>query len=204
MSLALQAKLLRALQFQEVRRVGGTEVRQVDVRFVFATHHDLWEKVRQGVFRADLLYRMEVLTMHLPPLRERKEDLPLFAAHAVGKIGRKLGLPVKRVSDAALRVLQAYEWPGNLRELENVLEQAVVLDEDGVIEPEDLPKRLVGESGGMTEWVGDAGVLPTLEEVEERLIREALRRFSSKQEAAKALGVSRATLYRKLERFGIS
>lgn len=206
MSVNLQAKLLRAIQFQEVRRVGGTTTKQVDIRFLFATHHDLRERVAQGLFREDLYYRMEVVAITLPPLRERREDIALYATHALGQITRKLGLPPKKIDDAAMNALQHHPWPGNIRELENVLEQAVILDEDGVLQMGDLPKRF-GEKKGvfaaveLSAFSSDTG-FPKLAEVERQLLQDALRTFSTKGEAADALGISRATLYRKLERYG--
>ncbi|MGZ6507400.1 MAG: sigma-54 interaction domain-containing protein, partial [Tumebacillaceae bacterium] len=152
MSLNLQAKLLRAIQFQEVRRVGGSTTKQVDIRFLFATHHELRERVAQGLFREDLYYRMEVVSITLPPLRERREDIELFAAHALAKITRKLGLPSKKIGDAAMAALSCHTWPGNIRELENVLEQAAILDEDGTLGLSDLPKRFGEKKGAPAEW----------------------------------------------------
>ncbi|WP_172844467.1 sigma-54 interaction domain-containing protein [Tumebacillus algifaecis] len=205
MSMHLQAKLLRAIQFQEIRRVGGTKTKQVDVRFLFATHHNLLESVAVGTFREDLYYRMEVVSIQLPPLRERIEDIPVFALHALSKITKKLGLPTLKIGHGGMQAIRRYPWPGNIRELENVLEQAAILDEDGVIELNDLPKRF-GDRSGRHESLYDRGGndFPTLEEVEERLLRQAMRTFVTKGEAAAALGVSRATLYRKLEKYNMN
>ncbi|MFD2171623.1 sigma-54 interaction domain-containing protein [Tumebacillus lipolyticus] len=205
MSLHLQVKLLRALQFQEIRPVGGSVTKKVDVRFLFATHHNLRESVAAGTFREDLYYRMEVVSIHLPPLRERREDIPLFATYALNKITKKLGLPPLRIGDSAMQALRRYAWPGNIRELENVLEQAAIFDEDGLIDTHDLPKRF-GDQAVADVPLAQAAerTFPTLQEVEEKLLRQALRTFRTKGEAADALGLSRATLYRKLEKYGLS
>ncbi|TCP55470.1 PAS domain S-box-containing protein [Tumebacillus sp. BK434] len=207
MSLHLQAKLLRAIQFQEIRRVGGTGTKQVDVRFLFATHHNLRESVAAGTFREDLYYRMEVVSIHLPSLRERQEDIPVFAVHALSKITKKLGLPPLKIGQSAMQAFRRYAWPGNIRELENVLEQAAILDEDGVIEQNDLPRRFGDRAGRHSEepiCLTCSDAFPTLEEMEEKLLRHALRKYVTKGEAAVALGVSRATLYRKLEKYHLT
>ncbi|BAD39423.1 sigma-54-dependent transcriptional regulator [Symbiobacterium thermophilum IAM 14863] len=210
----LQAKLLRALQSGEIRRVGGTTVQKVNVRIISATNQNLAQLVREKRFREDLYYRLRVIHLVLPPLRERRADLPLFLEHAMRRVCERLGRPPARFSPAALRALMAYPFPGNIRELENVVEQAVVLAEGDVIDVGDLPPDVVGAetaAAGPADrsgdgWLGlnDPGTFPTLEEVERRVLEAGLRAFDSKAELARHLGLSRATLYRKLARYGLA
>jgi transcriptional regulator with GAF, ATPase, and Fis domain len=141
--LPLQAKLLRALEEREFERVGGTRPIRVDVRLVAATHRDLEKSIREGTFRADLYYRLSVITLHLPPLRERRLDIPLLASHFAARVSRDLGRPVAGFSAAARACLERYSWPGNVRELKNAVERAVVLGEGDLIVPEDLPEALL-------------------------------------------------------------
>ena len=145
--IGLQAKLLRALQEREIERVGGTRPIPVDVRVVAATHRDLDQAVRDGEFRQDLLYRLKVIPCGLPPLRERREDIPLLARHFAGRHGEKLGLPALGIAPEARRSLLAYDWPGNVRELGNVIERAVVLGDGEVVRREDLPDEVATAAG---------------------------------------------------------
>lgn len=209
----LQAKLLRALQSGEIRRVGGTTVQKVNVRIISATNQNLAQLVREKRFREDLYYRLRVIRLALPPLRERRADLPLFLEHAVRRVCDRLGRPAARFTPAALRVLMAYPFPGNIRELENVVEQAVVLAEGDVIDVGDLPPDVVGADAPSPPQeerpprdfldLTDPAGFPTLEEVERRVLEAGLRAFDSKAELARHLGLSRATLYRKLARYGL-
>ena len=127
LSADVQVKLLRVLQEQELERLGSTHTTKVDVRVIAATNRDLHEEVRRGTFRADLFYRLNIFPIHVPPLRERKEDVPSLAAHFVSECARRMGKPVRGISAQAVARLTAYEWPGNIRELANVLERAVIL-----------------------------------------------------------------------------
>ncbi|MBI4196869.1 MAG: sigma-54-dependent Fis family transcriptional regulator [Deltaproteobacteria bacterium] len=142
---SMQVKLLRVLQDGEIRRVGGSEVKHVDVRILSATNKDLYQKVKQGSFREDLFYRLNVITLYLPSLRDKKEDIPLMAYHFMKKYVAKTGKKVGQISLDAMQALQAYDWPGNVRELENVIERAVVLTEGDGISARDLPSKLLGE-----------------------------------------------------------
>ena len=153
----LQVKILRVLQEKEIERVGGTGCRKVDVRIVAATNRDLEAAVAAGTFREDLYYRLNVIPIHLPPLRERGQDVLLLARHFLGRFCRKKERPPLELSPVVQRVLLAYAWPGNVRELENVMERLSVLVDGHVVAPEDLPARLL-------QSVGDIALLPEVEE----------------------------------------
>jgi two-component system response regulator HydG len=196
LNLATQAKLLRVLQEGEFERLGGTRTLRVDVRLVAATHASLATLVREKRFREDLFYRLNVITIELPPLRDRREDLPLLAQHFLRRFSAKNAKPIVGFTDETTEVLQAYAWPGNVRELENVIERAVVLTRDPMISPADLPEAIVG-----SEPVGRHLVIPIgtpLEDVEDRLIEETLRYTKGdKTLAAKLLGIATRTIYRR-------
>jgi two-component system response regulator AtoC len=189
---ALQARLLRALQEGEVRRVGANEAIPVDVRVLAATNKDLELQVKEGKFREDLYYRINVVTIRLPPLRERREDIPLLAEHFAAKHGRPDGAAV---TPEARELLVGYDWPGNVRELENVIARALALNHAGLVVPEDLPDRL----RGLPDAVPPSGVAerPTLAEVERRYAAQVLAETGgNKTRAAEILGIDRKTLYR--------
>ena len=195
--LPLQAKLLRFLQEREFERLGSTRPIQVDVRVIAATNRNLGEAVRAGTFREDLYYRLNVITLSLPPLRERREDIPLLVHHFVRKHGRALGLPGKQVAVELMARLERYHWPGNVRELEHTVERAVLLAEGDTVRSADLSLRGGGDGAARIEQM-------SLEEVERLLIQKALARFDGNvSSAAKALGLSRSALYRRLERHGL-
>jgi len=198
MSLPLQAKLLRVLQGKEIKRLGGTGSRLVDVRIVAATNQDLEALIEQGRFRRDLFYRLNVIPLRLPPLRQRKEDLTLLVATVLAKVRMSTGKPLDGVSPDAMKSLLAYDYPGNIRELENILEQAAVMTEGRVIGRDDLPEGLRGRSPRAA-----APAPSRIADREREAMLEALQAYPSKAEAAKALGISRATLYRKLSRYGL-
>ncbi len=189
---AVQVKLLRVLQDRRVRPVGGSSDTLVDVRFVAATNRDLESDVAEGRFREDLFYRLNVIHLHLPPLRERPDDIPELARHIVKKHCERLGLPPKRLTSDALQLLQAYRWPGNVRELENVLERAIVLETSGVLTSGSLRDRLHGTLGSEPS---DPIALPEdgidLEElltgVRRSLMRQALERSGGNQRRAARL-----------------
>lgn len=155
---SIQVKLLRVLQEGEVRPVGGNQSRRVDVRIIAATNKDLYKQVQENKFREDLYYRLNVITVFLPPLRDRVEDIPLLAYHFLKKNSEKLGKKVERLSVDALQAIQNYRWVGNVRELENVIERAVVLTNSDFIQVTDLPPRVLGESFYLTDEFGDAGL----------------------------------------------
>jgi DNA-binding NtrC family response regulator len=194
---ALQARLLRALQEGEVRRVGANEPVPVDVRIVAATNKDLAAAVKEGRFREDLFYRLAVVSLRIPPLRERPEDIPLLADHFAAKHGRAEG---GVITPAARALLLAYAWPGNVRELENVVARALALNRSGVVVPDDLPDAVRGVPAGLDLGGGDGGrERPTLAEVERRYAATVLAEVDgNKTRAAEILGIDRKTLYRIL------
>jgi DNA-binding NtrC family response regulator len=193
----LQARLLRALQEGTVRRVGTNEPVAVDVRVVAATNRDLEAAVKEGTFRADLYYRLNVVSLHIPPLRERREDIPLLAEHFAHKHGRSEGAAI---SPAARDLLLAYGWPGNVRELENVVARALALNPSGVILPDDLPEAIRGGQPASAPVPSLPGSeRPTLAELERRYAAQVLRETDgNKTRAAEVLGIDRKTLYRLL------
>jgi DNA-binding NtrC family response regulator len=201
MAPALQAKLLRVLEDGHYRRVGDTRERTADVRVVAATNKPLEDEVKAGRFRADLFHRLNVLALTLPPLRDRREDVPLLVDHFLRT--RPLGPAPMAVDPPALAVLVRYDWPGNVRELANVVERAQILVEGGMITTDDLPDNLV-----RAVPVTDAGVLEgadSLDGVERRHVAEVLKKAGgNKVQTAKALGVSRRTLYRMIDRYGLA
>jgi two-component system, NtrC family, response regulator AtoC len=203
MSPALQVKLLRTIEEQEIRRVGGAQPLRIDVRFIAATNTPLDELVRRKQFREDLYYRLRVVEINVPPLRERSEDIPLLTEHFLKRLGHERGRNFT-VSQEALTSLIVYGWPGNVRELENALESAVALNRTGVITPEDLPPKLRvsrREGQGVDDLFAD---LPALAELEKRYIVYVLRlSAANKAKASDILGVSRSTLYNLMERYKV-
>jgi two-component system nitrogen regulation response regulator GlnG len=226
LDLALQSKLLRAVQFQEIERVGGSQLHPVDVRIIAATRVRLEEAVREGRFREDLFYRLNVVVIKLPPLRARKEDIPLLVDHLMERFCQELEVGPKRLSPEASQILEAYDWPGNVRELENVLKWSLILAPGDTILPEHLPpglleslgqpapataalenlleeriQEVVHRMGGM-----EAGSLHdiVLRLVERPLIRCVMRQTGGNQiRAARLLGINRNTLRRKLRELGL-
>jgi len=208
-----QVRLLRVLQERELERVGGEETIPVDVRIIAATNMTPEGLMSDGTFREDLFYRLHVVPLVLPPLRARKEDVPLLVRHFLDKLRARTRSPVRDVSEEALDVLSAYEWPGNVRELENVIERALVLADGECLTPSDLPP--LGVNGSNHAVPGDNGngvSLPhggldlnrAVEGMEDRLLREALEQAGGvKAEAARLLGLKPSALYYKLEKYGI-
>ncbi len=198
----LQAKLLRVLQEGEVEPVGADRPEKVDVRIVAATNRDLREEIAAGRFREDLFYRLSVIPLHLPPLRERKEDIPALVAHFLRKLGAPPGV---RFSERALAAMQAYDWPGNIRELQNAVERCVILRRGEVIDDWRPPLASQGSgaaNGGLVPDIPDEGI--SLEEVEKELIRKALAKSGgNRSEAARLLRIPRHVLIYRLEKFGI-
>jgi two-component system, NtrC family, response regulator AlgB len=195
----LQAKLLRFLQDKQFERVGETQTRRADVRVVSATNRDLDEDVRAGRFREDLLYRLNVIEVAVPPLRERRDDIVPLARHFVAFFARASRRAVPGLSPEAEAALVRYEWPGNVRELRNAMERAVVLMEGRVLEPSALPSRVAGAP----EAAPGLGEDSTLDDVEKEHIRRVLLRAASLDDAARILGIDPSTLWRKRKRYGI-
>jgi len=198
--LELQGKFLRVLEERRVRRLGGRAEVEVDVRVLCATQGDLREEIRGGRFREDLYFRLHVFTVELPPLRERREDIPLLVQHFVEKFNAETGRRVQGVTPAAMAVLQGHAWPGNIRELRNVLERAMILVEGDLIEVAQLPPELVPGPPQAASLRLPLDL--TLDEVERRYLLATLRRLGgNKARTAEALGVSEKTLYNKLNRY---
>jgi transcriptional regulator with PAS, ATPase and Fis domain len=199
MPLALQAKLLRVLQEREIERVGGRKRIPIDVRVLAATNARLPEKITRGEFREDLYYRLRVIEIALPPLRERREDIPRLARHFLERFAAREGREVSTIDRGAFAALLGHDYAGNIRELENLLEGAASLCRDGVIRLEDLqwlPSRAPGRFEGPSEPEG--AEMPNLRALEERHIRRVLKLAGgNKSRAARLLGISRRTLYRK-------
>ena len=203
-SLDLQAKLLRVLQERTYERVGDAKAMQLEARVIAATHRDLTAMVAKGTFREDLYYRLRVVEIHLPPLRERASDIPILVEGLLGKINKDLGKDVRFVTPAALSRLAAYSWPGNVRELENTLTRALVLAKSDVLD-ETLIHLGSGSTGGHEVNDADAeGALPTLREIERRHIARVLAHTEwNKRRACAVLDISRPTLDRKIEEYGL-
>lgn len=196
---AMQVKLLRVLQEREVTRVGGTESIPVDVRIVAATNRDIHEEVVQGRFREDLYYRLNVITLRIPPLRERREDIPPLAQHFLDEMAARNSKQIKGFTPEAMDILVKYPWPGNVRELMNSIERAVVMTQVEYIAPQDLSLTL-SESHGEPNRIHP---LP-LEELEKKTIIDTLQiTGGNKSEAARRLGITRRTLHLKLKRYGL-
>jgi DNA-binding NtrC family response regulator len=197
-SLAMQVRLLRVLQDHEVRMVGATRALKVNVRVIAATNKDLAALVKKGAFRDDLFFRLNVITLSVPPLRERGDDVFLFLRHFAAKYARESDKPAPRFSDAALQALRSYDWPGNVRELENLVQRLVVMGEGGAIDVPDLPPQM------RFSVSGHDCVQRTLAEVEAEHIRLVLANVNgNKTRAAEILGLDRKTLREKLKRLGL-
>ncbi|HLZ34559.1 MAG TPA: sigma-54 dependent transcriptional regulator [Nitrospira sp.] len=197
--LMLQAKLLRAIQEREIRRVGANKPIAVDVRIIAATNLNLGEEVKAKRFRDDLYYRLNVIELKLPPLRDRREDIPLLVEAFLKKCGEVRGKEVKGVSESALAMLMDYAWPGNVRELENVIERAVTLSRGEKISPDDLPPAVQGARGDRRVLDEAAEKTLPLHDIEKEYIKKILEKMGgNKYQAAHALGIDRKTLYRKL------
>ena len=200
---AMQAKLLRVLESGEVVRVGANEPKHVDVRLVSATNHELGKRVEEKAFREDLYFRIRGVELHLPALRERTEDIPLLVSHYIPKFAAQMGIESPTVDEDTMAALQAYNWPGNVRQLINTIQQMVVVSDGSRLEPRHLPTEMrpsAGASGSVTQI--SAGT--SLDQLEKHAIREALRIHAGNREAAaKMLGIGERTLYRKLKEYGL-
>lgn len=208
MGQSLQVKLLRVMQDHEVRRVGSTTSAKVDVRIIAATNRDLEQLVKEGKFRDDLFYRLNVVRITLPSLVERREDIPMLVHHFLQKCAAGAAHAVRGVLPQTMTLLTQYRWPGNVRELENAIERAVSLSHGPLLTPDDLPASLRQTELPPKETIGaidhrDEACL-TLEEIEKRhLVRVLKETKGNKVKAAKILGIDRRTLYRMAERFGL-
>jgi two-component system nitrogen regulation response regulator NtrX len=205
-----QAKLLRAIETGVLERVGGSKPIQVNVRVLAATNHDLRAQVEEKRFRQDLLFRLEVVPIHLPPLRDRMEDLPLLVAHSLQRLRKRQGLPVPHITPRGMEALTRYSWPGNVRELMNILERITILTSGGPVEADEVTRLLPTTSPG-------PGATPTYQEGDPRPLRERLDDFEraliggalngargNMAEAGRRLQTDRANLYRRMKRLGIS
>ncbi|MBI5213994.1 MAG: sigma-54-dependent Fis family transcriptional regulator [Nitrospirae bacterium] len=210
----LQVKLLRVLQERSFERIGGTRIVNVDVRIVAATNQDLEEAVSRGRFREDLFYRLNVIPINIPPLRERTEDIPLLCDYLIKKHADRFGRNPIRITEEAMKVLSGYQWPGNVRELENTIERLIVLKDDDVVTPYDLSEKMTGrsipnlpeiEEDDTNPFVAGIDLNAALEEYEKRLILHALELQNRvKSQAAKYLNINRTTLIEKMKRLGLS
>jgi len=216
MPLFLQPKLLRAVEQKQIERVGGSRPIDIDIRIVAATNQDLEALVAQKQFRADLFYRLGVATIHLPPLRERKEDLPLLAAHFLERINPRVGVNLRGVSREGMRLLFAYDWPGNVRQLANVLERAAIVSSGDVLTGDDIARALHGREparpGNAAETAPDdrppddtGNLRETLQDMERTMIVAALKKAGGIQkDAARLLGVSPKNLWNKIQKHRIA
>lgn len=198
---SIQTKLLRVMDTKTFRRMGGTRDIRVDVRIIAATNRDLYQMVKSGEFREDLFYRLNVISMHIPPLRERKDDIPLLAEHFIknNNIMGKKGLPI---SPEGMNLLKAYSWPGNIRELRNVIERAMIMCEEESIGPEDFPFNIRKDADHDEDE--KARALVSLKEMEKKYILQVLERMEGhRRKTARVLRVSERTLYRKLKDYGL-
>ncbi|HNS71781.1 MAG TPA: sigma-54 dependent transcriptional regulator [bacterium] len=203
MTPATQSKLLRVLQEREFERVGGNELVKVDVRVISATNKDLEEEMKKGEFREDLYYRISVFPIKLPPLRDRREDIPLLAGHFLQKYAKQEGKSVEGITSDALDLMMAYHWPGNVRELENAMERAMVLASGPEIGAKDLPAA-VRSLGEKRIYESDNTLASWIEKLEEEALRQALLECEGNiSQTAKKLGIGRATIYRKAKKYGL-
>jgi DNA-binding NtrC family response regulator len=197
--MSLQARLLRVVQEQEIPKVGSPRTRKVDVRIIAATNKDLLKEIEENRFRKDLFYRLNVVSIHIPPLRERREDIPALAEYFLEKLCRQRHIRPMRISDNAMALMKAYPWPGNVRELRNALERAAVVSEGDVLDPKDL--MLSDAASGIHDELSHSS---SLAESEKRQIAEVLRECSgNRSQAAARLGINRKTLREKMRKYGI-
>jgi PAS domain S-box-containing protein len=203
----IQVKLLRVIQEKEFERVGGIKTIKVDVRIIAATNKDLEKAIKEGTFREDLYYRLNVIPIMLPPLRERRGDIPLLVEHFIEKLNKKLNKNIKGITKKAMQALIHYDWPGNIRELENIIERCITLSEGEYIDYEDLPQYIRNEDTIVSEnnviYLDEHSELLTMEEYEYKIIKAALDRYKSFNKAAKVLGLTHKTVASKARKFGL-
>jgi len=207
MSPMTQVKLLRALQDKKIRRVGGTEEIPVDIRIIAATNQDLKRKIEEGKFREDLFYRLNVLSLVMPPLRKRKEDLPLLVSHFIKKYCQEMGRKTKRIAPEVMNVFESYPWPGNVRELENVIERVVAIEERGIITRDSLPEELLApHKKPDTTYLFEPGfsLNSHLDDIAKNYIKQARQAAGGKlRETASLLGISYRTLRYLIDKYGL-
>ena len=204
MPATMQAKLLRVLQSGEVVRLGSNETRHVDVRLVAATNRDLSKLVKDGTFREDLYFRIKGVELHLPPLRERREDVPLLVRHYLAQFAQQQDRSVPQVAEDAMQALMAYDWPGNVRQLMNATQNMLILAEGDRVEPRHLPPEIAERSDADNDGEQHVPAGMSLDQLEKQAIRNALRIHAGNREAAaKMLGIGERTLYRKLKEYGL-
>jgi len=202
----MQAKLLRVLESGEVIRLGANATKKVDVRFVSATNQDMQKAIAEGTFREDLFFRIGGAHVHLPPLRERREDIPRIVRHAIAKSASEMGREPPEITDAAMLRLTGAHWPGNVRQLLNVVQNMVVLSGGATLDVQHVPEGVVASGNDDDGGAGGTGSLAgaSLEQLEKRAIRETLRLTGgNREQTAKLLGIGERTLYRKLKDYGL-
>lgn len=205
MSITMQAKLLRVLQEREIERVGGNTTIKLDIRVIAATNRDLDKMMDEGTFRRDLYYRLNIVPLFLPPLRDRKDDLPALTEYHLKKFSQQLDNPGLAISPEASHLLQKYDWPGNIRELQNALEHAAIVSGGSYIEPRHLPAHLWGEVDTQEPQAGKLGIKDVFSRVEKEMIIAALKEAKgNRSQAMRALGISRRAFYVKLHRYNIT
>lgn len=198
----MQVSLLRVLETRRIKRIGGSDMINVDVRVITATNKDLWNEALAGRFREDLLYRLDVFTINLPPLRERQEDIPLLAEHFLQLYNNEYRRKIKKISAGAMKALLNYDWAGNVRELQNTIQRVILVCEGDVITVNDLPARLVASDRHDGAVQIDIGT--SLREAEKTIIEKTLLSLrGNKNKTAKILGISRKSLYNKMSRHGL-
>ncbi|MCF8035829.1 MAG: sigma 54-interacting transcriptional regulator [Desulfobacteraceae bacterium] len=203
--MSMQPKLLQVLEEKEFERVGGTTVIKSDFRIIAATNRDLEKMIEQGRFRSDLFYRLNVISLHIPPLRERKADISAMTRHILKRLAREAAVSPAGLCDEAERVLRVYHWPGNVRELENILERIVSSMEDEIITTAHLPMHMLADNKSGSESAGTGGLKTILEKTEKDLLVKALRDAGgNKMKAARMLGIHRTHLYKKLKNYGLA
>jgi len=204
-----QVKLLRVLDERKINRIGGRKSIPVDVRFIVATNKDLQEEVKKGTFRLDLFYRLNIFTITVPPMRERKEDIPLLVEHFIDKYNKQLGLKIKSISKSAMSNLQDYNWPGNVRDLENAVQSAMIVAQDEIIQSENVPLRIRGypeltdetdlKKTGLEEYTKQLSM-----KIEKELILKTLEEcHNNRTNTANLLKISRKTLFNKMKNYGL-
>lgn len=210
MPMEMQVKLLRIIQEKEFQRVGGNETIRCDVRILAATNKNLEEQVEKGRFREDLYYRLNVIPVQLPSLRDRKEDIPILCRYFIQKLNKKIGGKIKGLADEVQEAFYHYDWPGNVRELENLMERLIVLSEEEIIQLHEIPTYIsqvynttILNSNSMSVGLSRSGNIPTLEEYEREIIKVALQKFKSFNAAGKALGVTHKTVAAKARKYNI-
>jgi len=199
MPLELQAALLRVIEDKSIMRIGGTKVTTVDVRIIAATHKNLKDEVKKGKFREDLYYRLNVFTISMIPLRQRKEDIPILAYNFINKIGRAMGKEIEKVDNEVLDKLLSYHWPGNVRELQNVLERMINITHTNMLTVDLLPSEITN-----SKLMKFSYEIESFDKIERKLITTMLRSNLPKGKIAGKLGISRSTLYRKLDKYELN